>query len=120
MFKLSSIGEKPSWNDVKKFVTTEYKSEESFSHLVLIGDANHVPPTWGSGYSYSVSDTGYVRFGGFEDYHLDAFVSRLSGANAAEIDAQIDKLERYSPKSREEWKTTGLGEMGVFKYHKCL
>lgn len=93
---------------IQETITQMYKEEGSLTHIVLIGDGKAIPAPTGK-VSRAVCDTCYVLLEG-DDHHPDAFISRISATNEAEINAQLNKIFKYENlPSTDQWVFKGLG-----------
>ena len=106
---LSTIGSSSS--DIKDYLQDQYDSEESFTYVILVGDAQQIPPLYGTVDS-AASDGSYCLLEG-DDFYSDAFISRISAQNSSQVLNQISKIVNYekSPDTgvNADWYSKGTG-----------
>ena len=97
--------------DIKAFTAKIYAQPGSFAHLLLLGNDAEMPAGWDADYSFSVSDMHYVKFGtDDDDYHVDAFVSRLFANTSAQGWQLLDKVFSYEDRARaQQWPYDEFG-----------
>ncbi len=102
MVDVSAIGNSAA---IKQYVTNYY-NENGLTFLLLVGDAEQVPP----GFSFGDSDNFYSYIVG-NDHYPDLFVGRFSAANVSELQTQIDRSIDYemNPYVASNWFDTGIG-----------
>ncbi|MBU1009296.1 MAG: T9SS type A sorting domain-containing protein [Bacteroidetes bacterium] len=99
---VASIGNSAA---IKQYVTNYY-NEHGLTFLLLVGDAEQVPP----GYSSGDSDNVYAYVVG-TDHYPDLFVGRFSAANLGELQTQIDRSLSYeqTPYTGVDWFSKAIG-----------
>ncbi|MCK4446553.1 MAG: hypothetical protein KAW56_05685, partial [Candidatus Marinimicrobia bacterium] len=109
LIPLSTIGSSSS--DIKDYLQDQYDSEESFTYVILVGDAQQIPPLYGTVDS-AASDGSYCLLDG-DDFYPDAFISRISAQNSSQVLNQISKIVNYekSPDTgvNADWYSKGIG-----------
>ena len=119
-------------DSLKEYLQAQYDST-SFTHLVLIGDYNAIPPYQHQGtdksgrnaekasgntpilYTLCASDIPYAFLDGTDDLlYQDAFISRLPVSTYAHINSLLSRLRiieagtTLTSQSNPEWLTTGI------------
>jgi hypothetical protein len=113
---VNEVADGTSAGTIKSYLQKLYDTPSTrFGYVVLIGDANGsydfenaTPmPTFKGKKEGAAADRVYVRLDGTDNYP-DAFISRISGNNEAEIKSQLSKIMEYegSPKAGE-WFVNG-------------
>lgn len=104
---VKTVNDSTSADDIKNYLAQRFETAR-FGYVVLVGDIAQVPTLKGP-YERADSDSMYVRLAGDDNYQ-DAFISRISGNNAQEIDVQFDKIIRYEKSAKQgPWNTSVLG-----------
>lgn len=100
---VKSVASGTTASQIKSYLQGLYDNAGSkFGYVVLIGDAGYTSnfeqakpmPTFKGKKEGAAADRVYVRLAGNDNYP-DAFVSRISGTTAAEIQTQLDKIVNY-------------------------
>ncbi|PKK88500.1 MAG: hypothetical protein CVV64_18525 [Candidatus Wallbacteria bacterium HGW-Wallbacteria-1] len=121
LVKLSDVGS--TTDDIKAFIADRYKNGAVF--FILVGDSPQIPTLKGK-YERAASDPAYTKIEG-DDNVPDAFISRLSGLTAADIENQVARIIAYESKpmtgADAEWygKALGIasGEGSPTDYERC-
>jgi gingipain R len=101
------VNDSTSAQDIKNYLAQRFQAER-FGYVVIVGDIGQVPTLQGP-YESADSDSMLVRLEGNDNYQ-DAFISRISGNNAKELDVQFDKIIRYEKSAKPgPWNTGVLG-----------
>jgi hypothetical protein len=104
---VKTVDDSTSAQDIKNYLSQRFQ-EERFGYVVLVGDIAQVPTLQGP-YERADADSMFVRLDG-DDAYQEAFISRISGNNAAEIDVQFDKIIRYEKSAKPGmWNQSVLG-----------
>lgn len=104
---VKEVNDSTSAQDIKNYLAQRFQAAH-FGYVVLVGDIAQVPTLRGP-YENADSDPMYVRLEGNDNYQ-DAFISRISGNNASEIDVQFDKIIRYEKSAKPGmWNKSVLG-----------
>lgn len=104
---VKTVDDNTTSEDIKNYLAQRYEAA-GFGYVVLVGDIGQVPTLKGP-YERADADTMYVRVAG-DDNYSDAFISRISGNNAREIDVQFNKIIRYEKSSKPgTWNQSVLG-----------
>jgi gingipain R len=98
---------------IKAFIQNIYDTREGLAYILIVGDADDVPP--GRGYSAGAggiaSDPVYTLLAGDDDY-ADAMIGRFSVGNITEAQTVVNKNLWYemTPDPEGEWyhKTAGI------------
>ncbi|MDD2197466.1 MAG: C25 family cysteine peptidase [Bacteroidales bacterium] len=95
-----------SATSLKAYITQQYNSEEGLAFVLLVGDAQHIPPMNKTG----DSDAAYGHIVGTDSY-AEAFVGRFSGETVKHIEDQVAKTIAYERDLTvaDTWLKTGLG-----------
>ncbi|MGM0600326.1 MAG: C25 family cysteine peptidase [Candidatus Rifleibacteriota bacterium] len=97
-------------DNIKNFLRQQFK-EAGFSHVILVGDAEQIPPCKGENEGAD-SDPVYVKLAG-DDHVPDAIISRISAATPEKVSYQVAKIINYEqyPSEGEDagWYTRTLG-----------
>ncbi len=103
LIPVSAIGSGST--QIKDYLENEYNSPESFTYVILVGDAQQIPTIYAS----SPSDASYCLLEG-NDYYADAFISRISAQTSADVQNQVAKFVNYekNPDSGD-WYSKGIG-----------
>lgn len=88
-----------SANQIKQYVENYYY-ENGLTYLLLIGDAEHIPPLYKNG----DSDAAYGHIAGNDSY-AEVIVGRFSGENITDILTQVRRSIDYekNPLSNDNW-----------------
>lgn len=94
---------------IQAAIDSRYDEPAGLTYVILVGDRAQVPcysgPTEGAD-----DDTRYANQEG-GDLYPDLFISRISGANPADIETQTNKFIRYerNPDADGDWYHVGVG-----------
>ncbi|MBM4388635.1 MAG: hypothetical protein FJ088_12910, partial [Deltaproteobacteria bacterium] len=77
---------------LQQFILSEYNSDERPAFILFVGDAEHIPPKWGS--DGCASDYMYSQLEG-NDLYSDVIIGRFSGKTEEEIKLQVEKVIFY-------------------------
>lgn len=92
--------------DIKDFVV-QYYWQNNLKYLLLVGDAEHIPPMTTSA---GPSDNAYGYIVG-DDHYPDIFVGRVSAENVQHVVTQVQRVLNYEkdPQLNEQWYSRGAG-----------
>lgn len=101
---VSTIG--TNSNDIKNFIENYYW-QNNLKYLLLVGDAQHVPPMM---LQIGPSDNAYGYIVG-NDHYPDIFVGRFSAETIAHVATQVERSIRYEkyPQPSAQWYSKGAG-----------
>lgn len=103
MVPVSTIGNA----DAIKTYITDYYNTYGLTFVLLVGDANQVPPLYAG---YAASDPSYGYIVG-NDHYVDLFVGRFSAENIGHVQTQVNRTITYErdPVEGAEWYEKGVG-----------
>ncbi|MBZ0243928.1 MAG: hypothetical protein K8F24_11975, partial [Bacteroidales bacterium] len=106
MFDVASIGSTPA--EIKSFVT-DYYNTNGLTHILLVGDHQHVP-SYNNSSSGGYSDNYYTYLEGNDSYN-EAFVGRFSAETPAHVTTMVNRLIKYERDMDETdtWLSVGTG-----------
>ena len=104
--------------EIKNFIQQIYDQTGTLTFILLVGDAEDVPPATGyAGWSGYPADPVYTLLAG-EDEYPDAFIGRFSVETSEEAEIVVNKNLWYemNPDPEGEWyhKATGIASAEVF------
>ncbi len=96
-----------SASSIKTYITNYYNTE-NLSFLLLVGDAQHVPPIT-SGVS-GESDNAYAYISG-NDHYPEFYVGRFSVETVADVNTMVSRTLTYekNPPMNNSWLKTNMG-----------
>lgn len=106
MFDVASIGTTAS--AIKSFVT-DYYNDNGLTHILLVGDHQHVP-SYNNSSSGGYSDNYYGYLAGNDSYN-EAFVGRFSAESTAHVETMVQRILTYERDLDEtaDWVNIGTG-----------
>lgn len=106
MVPLSAVGSTSA--AIKSYIQNYYNAND-LAFVLLVGDAEQVPPMWSSA-AYGDSDPMYAKLAG-NDQYPDIIVGRFSASNAADLQTQIDRSIAYEvdAATTTDWFKRGVG-----------
>ncbi len=92
-------------NDIKDYIA-DYYDNHDLAFVLLVGDADQVPPAYASGYS----DNKYAYIVGM-DHYPDIFIGRMSAENSSQVEIQVNRTLEYekNPLTTTDWFSKGIG-----------
>jgi len=108
-----------TWESIRDFIADQYYSDAGVTFILLIGDAEHVPPAVGySGWANGAeADPVYTLLAGDDEYP-DAFIGRLSVETEYEAWTVVNKSLAYEidPDPAGDWihKAAGIASDEAF------
>jgi len=106
MVKVSEIG---NANAIKLYIE-QYYADNGLTFVLLVGDADGVPPLYTSPYTSGASDPSYSYIVGNDNYQ-DLFIGRFSAESSEDVDTQVERSIEYErdPQIGGEWYHKGTG-----------
>jgi len=106
MFDVAAIGSTPA--DIKSFIT-DYYNTNGLTHILLVGDHQHVP-SYNNSSSGGYSDNYYTYLEGNDSYN-EAFVGRFSAETPQHVTTMVNRLIKYERDMDETdtWLSVGTG-----------
>jgi len=96
---------------IKTYIQNLYNSAAGLTYIILIGESNQIPTLYGQSEG-AASDPSYVKLVG-SDAYPDAYISRISVANATNLEYVLHKIQRYETMpfggSSAAWYLKGTG-----------
>lgn len=109
----------PAPADIKAFIKKIYDSPESLTYVLLVGDAEDVPPAIGTAADSKgqPSDLIYTLLAGDDEY-ADVMIGRFSVENLTQAQTVVNKNLWYemNPDPNGEWYRKAMGIAGDDRY----
>ena len=101
-----------STSDVlKAYIQAQYNSNPNISHILLVGDSQHIQGYYAYNGGYSGrSDNWYGQLAG-NDFYNEVIVGRFSAETEAQVTTQVDKVIHYERdiNASDTWLNIGQG-----------
>lgn len=106
MFDVATIGTTPA--AIKAFIT-DYYNDIGLTHILLVGDHQHVP-SYNNSSSGGYSDNYYGYLEGTDSYN-EAFVGRFSAETTTHVETMVQRILTYERDLDESanWVNIGMG-----------
>lgn len=106
MFDVATIGSTPA--EIKSFIT-DYYNDNGLTHVLLVGDHQHVP-SYNNSSSGGYSDNYYAYLEGNDSYN-ELFVGRFSAESTTHVTTMVNRLITYERDLDEnaDWLAVGTG-----------
>ena len=100
-------------DNLKAYLQSYYSSHPNLTHILLVGEHENLPAypiTVQNGFYSARTDNYYSRLEG-DDFYMEAFIGRLSVANATDAINQVNKIIYYERDIDENatWLNKGIG-----------
>ncbi len=96
---------------LKAYIQTQYANNPNISHILLVGDSQHIQGYYAYNGGYSGrSDNWFGQLSG-NDFYNEVIVGRFSAETEAQVTTQVDKVIHYERdiNASDTWLTTGQG-----------
>ena len=96
---------------LKAYIQTQYANNPNISHILLVGDSQHIQGYYAYNGGYSGrSDNWFGQLAG-NDFYNEVIVGRFSAETEAQVTTQVDKVIHYERdiNASDTWLTTGQG-----------
>ena len=96
---------------LKNYIQQQYDSDNSISHILLVGDNAQIQGYYAYNGGYSGrSDNWYGQLAG-NDYYNDVIVGRFSAEDVSHVTTQVNKVIKYERdlNANDTWLTYGTG-----------
>ncbi len=96
---------------LKAYIQAQYNSNPNISHILLVGDSQHIQGYYAYNGGYSGrSDNWYGQLAG-NDFYNEVIVGRFSAETEAHVTTQVDKVIHYERdiNATDTWLSTGQG-----------
>jgi hypothetical protein len=106
IFDVATIGTNPT--AIKDFVTNYY-NDNGLTHILLVGDHQHVP-SYNNSSSGGYSDNYYGYLAGNDSYN-EAFVGRFSAESSTHVETMVQRILTFERDLDEsaDWVNIGMG-----------
>ncbi|MDA3944473.1 MAG: C25 family cysteine peptidase [Bacteroidetes bacterium] len=106
MFDVATIGTTPA--AIKAFIT-DYYNDNGLTHILLVGDHQHVP-SYNNSSSGGYSDNYYGYLEGTDSYN-EAFVGRFSAETTTHVETMVQRILTFERDLDEtaDWLNIGMG-----------
>ena len=96
---------------LKAYIQAQYNSNPNISHILLVGDSQHIQGYYAYNGGYSGrSDNWYGQLAG-NDFYNEVIVGRFSAENEAQVTTQVNKVIHYERdiNASDTWLNVGQG-----------
>lgn len=96
---------------LKAYIQAQYNSNPNISHILLVGDSQHIQGYYAYNGGYSGrSDNWFGQLAG-NDFYNDVIVGRFSAETEAHVTTQVNKVIHYERdiNASDTWLSTGTG-----------
>ncbi|MCR5040379.1 MAG: hypothetical protein K6A94_13720, partial [Bacteroidales bacterium] len=96
---------------LKAYIQAQYNSNPNISHILLVGDSQHIQGYYAYNGGYSGrSDNWYGQLAG-NDFYNEVIVGRFSAETEAQVTTQVDKVIHYERdiNASDTWLNIGQG-----------
>ena len=92
---------------IKAYIETQYNTNNNLTHVLLVGDNQHIPGHYMSG---GKSDLWYGQITG-NDYYNELFIGRFSAESTTDVSTQVNKVIYYERdlNATDTWLSVGTG-----------